>query len=90
MKFHNAMVRNLIARHAGWSPSAIRPWHRLESDLDLTPLELVLITIDLEELLGTEIPLDGLSALETVGELERFFAHAARRAPRAGSLPSVA
>jgi hypothetical protein len=81
-------VRNTIARHAGRPASALHAHDRLEDDLDLTPLELVLIAIEVEEAAGSDIPVEGLASVETLGHLMRFFSRALSPARRA--LRSVA
>jgi acyl carrier protein len=83
-------VRTTIARHAGRPASALHPGDNLENDLDLTPLELVLIAIEVEEAAGIDIPVEGLASLETLGELMRFFSRALSRARRSGAFRSVA
>jgi acyl carrier protein len=84
------LVRRTIARHAGRHASALRPELRLDSDLDLTPLELVLIATELEEALGTEVPVEGLASVETVADLMRFFRRVFTRSHRTGVARRVA
>ncbi len=69
MKIITAAVRGTLAHHTGRSVHAIHAWHRLEADLDLTPLEIVIIGMELEEIVGSEIPVDALGDLETVADL---------------------
>jgi acyl carrier protein len=83
-------VRATLARHAGCPASALHPGHRLESDLDLTPLELVLIAVEIEQDVGVSIPADGLASIQTVGELMGYFSRALSRARRSGAFRSVA
>jgi hypothetical protein len=82
------LVRNAITRHTGRPASALHRSDRLEHDLDLTPLELVLIAIEVEEAAGTDIPVEGLASVETLGHLMRFFSRALSPARR--SFRSVA
>jgi acyl carrier protein len=84
MKSINAVVRESLARHLDRDESTIRPSQRLDEDLDLTPLELVLVALDVEEIEDVTIPLEQLEAARTVGELLRFFARAVARARHAG------
>jgi hypothetical protein len=69
-------VRNTIARHTGRPASALHPCDSLEHDLDLTPLELVLIAIEIEEVAEIDIPVEGLASVETLSQLMRFFSRA--------------
>jgi len=69
-------VRSTIARHVGCPSRALHPRQRLERDLDLTPLELVLIAIEIEEAFGIGISIEGLAGVGTLGDLMRFFSHA--------------
>jgi hypothetical protein len=83
-------VRNTLARHAGCPASALHPGQRLEDDLDLTPLELVLIALEVEEAVGVGIAVEGLASVVTVGELMGFFRRAVSRARRSGAFRNVA
>ena len=83
-------VRSTLARRAGCPTSALHPGHRLEDDLDLTPLELVLIALEIEEAVGVAIAVEGLASVETVGELMSYFSRALSRARRSGAYRSVA
>jgi acyl carrier protein len=67
-----ARARAVLARHSGRDSHQIRAWDRLEADLDLTPLEMVLVLVEVEEALGVELPAEGLEAVETVGDLFAF------------------
>ena len=84
------LVRRTLARYAGRPENALHPRLRLEADLDLTPLELVLLAVDIEEAVGVEIPVEGLASVETVGDLMRFFRRALSPARRSDSLRRVA
>ena len=44
------VVRGLLARHLNREASTLHAWHHLDRDLDLTPLELVMLAVELEEL----------------------------------------
>jgi acyl carrier protein len=75
----DAMVRTVLAHHPARDASAIRPWHHLEHDLGMTPLELVTIVVKVEEIEGVELPVEDLFMLSTVGELVTFLTHAVAR-----------
>jgi acyl carrier protein len=85
MKSMSTMVRALLAHHLDRSADTIRDGHHLARDLDLTPLELVLVALDIEEAEGVQIAVEELAAVETVGDLTRYLTGqvaAARRAVR--------
>jgi hypothetical protein len=83
-------IRATLARRAGCHPSVLHPGHRLEDDLDLGPLELVLIAREIEEAIGVAIPVGGLDSVRTVGELMGYFSRALSRRRRSGAFRSVA
>jgi acyl carrier protein len=93
MKCIHAVVRDAIARHARrTSPDVagghdIRAYHDLERDLGLPPLELVVIVLEVEERVGTQLPLDDLASVETVGDLFLFVVRAAAEARRSERYP---
>jgi hypothetical protein len=62
-------VRRALARHLNRAPSTIHGWQRLDQDLDITPLEVVLVALDVEELEDVIIPVEELAAVATVSEL---------------------
>jgi acyl carrier protein len=78
-----AIVRESLARHQDRDRSTIHPWQRLEEDLDLTPLELVLLALDVEEIEDVTLPLEQLATVRTVGDLLSFFARTVARDKRA-------
>lgn len=90
MRTDMQLVRATLARHAGCPSSELHPGHRLEDDLDLTPLELVLIAVEIEQEIGVTIPAHGLSSVQTVGELMGYVSRALSRARRSGAFRSVA
>jgi acyl carrier protein len=90
MRTDMQLVRTTLARHAGCPATALHPGHSLEHDLDLTPLELVLIAVEIEEAVGIRIPVEGLASVQTVGELMGFFSRALSRSRRSGAFRSVA
>ena len=82
MTLTHAVVRESLAHHLHVEVGTIHPWDRLDADLDITPLELVLVALDIEDILGVEIPCEELCTVETVYELFAFFARALARASR--------
>jgi acyl carrier protein len=82
MKSINAVVRESLARHLDRDASTIHASQLLEEDLDLTPLELVLVALDVEEVEDVTLPFEQLATARTVGELLAFFARAVARAKR--------
>jgi acyl carrier protein len=87
MRSIQSVARGILALHAGRRGREIRAWHRLEADLDLTPLELVLVTLEIEQLAQVELSTEGLEAVETVGDLFAFLSQALARD---GSVPALA
>jgi acyl carrier protein len=66
--FHD-LVCAAIARHLDVDPRAIEAAHRLDRDLALSSLDLVLIALRLEEREQIEFPVGALASVATVGEL---------------------
>jgi hypothetical protein len=83
-----ALVRVALARRLDCDVSRIHPWQDLEVDLDLTPLELILVALDIEEIEGVDLPVEALGSVRTVGDLFSFFSHAMARRP-ASSTPEA-
>ncbi len=79
MKSINRSVCRALALHLNRPPSSIHAFHRLEEDLDVTPLEIVLVALDIEELEEIEIPMEDLEGMKTVGDLVTFFSATVRR-----------
>jgi acyl carrier protein len=84
------LIRRTIIRHTGLPASGLHARLRLDADLDLTPLELVLIALEIEEAVGMAISVDGLESVDTVADLMRYFRRALSAARHSGSLRSVA
>jgi hypothetical protein len=76
MRSVQSIARGILALHAGRRGSEIRAWDRLDADLDLTPLELVLVTLEIEQLARTPLSTDGLECVETVGDFFAFLSAA--------------
>jgi len=83
-------VRRTLAHYAGRPAKALHPRLRLEADLDLMPLELVLVATEIEEAVGMEVPVEGLASVETVADLMRFFRRALAHGRRSHPLRRVA
>jgi acyl carrier protein len=60
--------------------STIHPWQDLVVDLDATPLDLVLVALDIENAEDAVIDVEGLEDLRTVGDLSTFVGHEVARA----------
>lgn len=63
------VVRFALALHLSADPALIEPRHRLEADLGLDPLDLVLVVLRLEELEDAEFPVADLEGVVTVADL---------------------
>ncbi|MBX3208565.1 MAG: hypothetical protein KF764_26265 [Labilithrix sp.] len=63
------IVSFALALHLGIDPAEVEVSHRLEADLGLDPLDLVLVVLRLEELGEVEFPVAELEGLRTVGDL---------------------
>jgi acyl carrier protein len=90
MKNVTGLIRGVLAHRAGRHPDDVRAWHNLERDLDLTPLELVLVTLEVEEAVDVELPAEELATLETVGDLFVFVTRAVADERRQQLLAHVA
>jgi acyl carrier protein len=76
MTANTRFLCNVIARRARCRASAVHSGQNLQDDLDLTPLDLVLVAIEVEEASGIDIPVDALEYVETVSDLLQFFRRA--------------
>jgi acyl carrier protein len=90
MRSIQSIARTILALHVGRRGREIRAWHRLGADLDLTPLELVLVTLEIEQRAQVELPTERLEAVETVGDLFAFLAQALAGRDRDRALDRVA
>jgi acyl carrier protein len=70
------IVRAMLAEHLEADIAAIHLDHDLAADLGLTPLAVVLVVLDLEDLEGVFLPFDQLVQVKTVADLARFLSHA--------------
>jgi acyl carrier protein len=63
------MVRAVVARHLEVAPATITRSTHLQRDLELDPLDLVLIALRIEDMMETEFPIARLEGASTVGDL---------------------
>jgi acyl carrier protein len=84
------IVRAVLARHASHGLRTVRAWQHLERDLDLTPLELVIICFEIEDAVDVVLPAEGLALVESVGDLVAFVALAVEQDRRCQVVHSVA
>jgi len=75
------LVIPTLAQHLGVQASEIAVTHDLYRDWGLTPLQLVVILLDLERITAIELPSQELSTVRTVADLIGQF----RRWVRAGT-----
>lgn len=69
---HRALA-TAIAHTTDREPDAIEPHHRLEADLGLDPLDVALVTLATEDVLGVEVDLEELPEDATVAALTALF-----------------
>lgn len=75
MRFSNDLVREVLARHLERDVRDIHLSTRLD-ELDVTPLELVLTALEMEEMARTSLPVEELAVVETVADFCAFVARA--------------
>jgi acyl carrier protein len=63
------MVRAALGAHLGVEATAIGEWQSLDQDLDLDPLDLVLVVLRIEEAVGGCFPVGDLERVVTVHDL---------------------
>jgi acyl carrier protein len=63
------VVRRAVARHLGVETAVIDPFHHLERDLHLQPLDIVLIVLAIEDAEKIELPVAQLGSVTTVAGL---------------------
>lgn len=80
------IVRYALALHLDIAPDAIELTDRLDDDLGLDPLDLVLIVLRLEELAVAEFPVADLEGTTTVADLVGVVAAWANDAHRPSSI----
>ncbi|HEY4012316.1 MAG TPA: hypothetical protein VGM06_03180 [Polyangiaceae bacterium] len=69
MKSVSTMVREVVARRAHREIASIGSTLHLQRDLHLRPLEVALLSLDLEEVAGVSVSCHEIASLGTVGEL---------------------
>jgi acyl carrier protein len=63
------IVRFALALHLGVDSEGVELHHRLDADLGLDPLDLVLVALRLEEIEDAEFPVAQLEMVRTVSDL---------------------
>jgi hypothetical protein len=72
MRPMRGVLQHVLAHHAGVPAPEIHPWQDLHHDLDLTPLEVVLIVLEIEGIEDVDVNVAGLADVETVDDLAEF------------------
>jgi acyl carrier protein len=70
---------HVLAERLRRPASTIHPWHSLAVDLAVTPLDLVMVTLDIESAEGAVIDVERLTDLRTVGDLSTYVKHEIER-----------
>ncbi len=65
------LVLGILSEHLDLKVGLVRPWHRIR-DLGLTPLALVLVSLEFEELEGPVLAYEDLENVKTVAGLIRL------------------
>ena len=63
------LVRSGIARHIGIPEHCVEPAQRLREDLGLFPLDVILVTLGLEDVVNASFPVEHLDSVKTVQDL---------------------
>jgi hypothetical protein len=84
------IVLQVLALHTRRHASTIHPWQELAGDLDLTPLELVLVALEIEGIEDVDIEIAGLEQARTVEDVLSFFEKEVARARRESIVDDVA
>jgi acyl carrier protein len=66
------LVRAVIARHMQVDPTTLTRSSHLQRDLELDPLDLVLIALRIEDIKGRDFPIAQLEWAHTVADLTRI------------------
>jgi hypothetical protein len=82
MRSTSSVVLHVLAHHAKRPIATLRRWHALDRDLDMTPLEIVLVALEIEDILDVDLDVDGLDRARTVGELANLLSQEVARAQR--------
>ena len=67
-----SFVRHAIATHLGLPDECVEPAQRLREDLGLFPLDVVLVTLSMEDVAGIGFPVERLDSVRTVEELSQL------------------
>jgi hypothetical protein len=73
-------VLDVLAHHLGRPAATIHSWQDLERDLDMSPLEVALMAVEIERMEAVELDVKGLPEARTVGDLVTLFAREVDRA----------
>jgi acyl carrier protein len=76
-----SLVQRVLARHVRPDITPVQAWHSLKDDLHLTPLELVVVALEIEEAGQVDVSVEELATADTVGDLVRWFSKAASFPP---------
>jgi acyl carrier protein len=79
MQSNDRIVCAVLAHHLERDAATMSRSLRLLDDLDMTPLELVLVALEIEEIEHVRLPFDELAGAVTVGDLMDFFARELER-----------
>ncbi len=90
MRSLRQIVLQVLALHTRRHASSIHLRDELAEDLDMTPLELVLVALEVEGLMGVDIDVSGLDEARTVGEALSFFEKEVALARRSYVVDAVA
>ena len=66
------MVRSVIVQRLGVSPAAVTLNARLVEDLEFSPVDLVPIIMQVEELVNLTIPDADIQSFKTFGDIVRY------------------
>jgi acyl carrier protein len=74
----DCLVHQALADHLGWPEGQIHPALELRRDLNLLPLDLVLIALRLEDVASMHFPAERLDSVATVSDLVHLLRTSAR------------
>jgi acyl carrier protein len=80
ISFQDELVRTALALYLDLRPTDIHPHARLNEDLGLEPLDLILVLFRLEEFTDVEFAAADLESVATVSDLERVVRESVRAA----------
>ncbi len=83
MKPIRTTVRDLLADQLECDPSMLRASQQLDA-LDIQPLQLVRLALEVERLSGVTLPMEDMASLATVGDLLDFVSMEVVRRRRGG------